>query len=77
MNVITVSNLFKSYTMSSGVRLIFELLSLRNNDLNHDRVIALDNINFEVKKGEAFGIIGSNGSGKSTLLQKQVSCLNK
>jgi lipopolysaccharide transport system ATP-binding protein len=43
-----------------------ELLTRRN---HHKDFWALDNVNFEVKKGETFCIIGENGSGKSTLLQ--------
>lgn len=37
--------------------------------LQIDSFIALENVNFTVKKGEVFGLIGDNGSGKSTTLK--------
>ena len=34
-----------------------------------EEIVAVDNVDLTIKKGEAFGVIGRNGAGKSTLLK--------
>lgn len=67
---IKVTNISKTFTIrekaNDSIRnLVFNLFSQKHNR----KIKALENINFEVKEGEFFGIIGHNGCGKSTLLK--------
>ncbi len=45
------------------------IIRLIKKELMFQEFLAIKNLNFQVKEGESWGIIGANGSGKSTLLK--------
>jgi len=65
---IRVSNLSKSYQIYDKPQDRLKQ-SLWRRKKYHTEFKALNDVSFEVKRGETFGVIGRNGSGKSTLLQ--------
>ncbi len=79
MNLIEVNSVTKFFDKSerkSALKELFKtilrILNLSNKQelkLNSNHFVALKNISFEIKKGEAVALIGSNGAGKSTMLK--------
>ena len=70
MSAIEVEKLEKSFRIPHEKRTtLFETLTGVFKPESYEVFNALKDINFDVKEGEFFGIIGENGSGKSTLLK--------
>ena len=45
------------------------MISAKNLTKTFGSFVAVDGVNFEVKRGEAFGLLGPNGAGKSTTMR--------
>ena len=68
---ISVSNLHKTFRipLENGNSLKQKIVNFATNKKGYREFSPLNGIDFKIKKGEFFGIVGRNGSGKSTLLK--------
>ena len=48
------------------------MIEVKNLSKSYGSTLVLKDINFNIKKGEIFGLVGHSGAGKSTLLR----CIN-
>ena len=79
-NIIEIKALNKKYTLgtidvntlSNDLAKIWKIFTKKSKTIDYlesKQIMALHNINIQIKKGEIVGLIGSNGAGKSTLLK--------
>ncbi len=53
------------------------ILSIKNLDKKYGKVHAVNNLSFDIEKGNVYGILGPNGSGKSTTLGIILNVVNE
>lgn len=70
-NAVELRNIEMRFNMSSErfESLKEYFLKIIKGGLHFENFAALDNVSFDIKKGDVFGIVGLNGSGKSTTLK--------
>ena len=67
--VLAVDHLVKSFRIHQQKANSLKQLIAAGGRNRYDDFIAVNDVTFDVREGEVFGVIGQNGSGKSTLLK--------
>jgi ABC-type polysaccharide/polyol phosphate transport system ATPase subunit len=68
-NVLEVTHLTKSFRLHHEKTNSLKGLIVAKGRNRYDNFTAVNDVTFNVREGEVFGVIGQNGSGKSTLLK--------
>lgn len=66
---ITIDSVSKMYRLYQERNQYLKTAALRGRRSRYEEFWAIEDVTFDIRTGETFGIIGSNGSGKSTLLK--------
>lgn len=53
------------------------MINIKNLTVNYDKFVAVNNISFNIKKGELFALLGTNGAGKTTTINVLCSLKEK
>lgn len=72
-NSVTISNLYRLLLCKTNY--MEKILSVKNLTKKFKRVV-VNNISFDVEKGNVYGLLGPNGSGKSTTFGMLLSTIN-